>query len=123
VAALAGNVDWVRLLGQLAAVVPPNQALSTFSGAATPPTASASAAASHSGSQASLGTLQMTVTGTGGQELPAQWLRALARIPSLTDVSVGGSATDGSTDTFSSEATVNPFGTSQRAATLPGVQP
>jgi hypothetical protein len=118
--ALKGNVDWVRLLGQVAAVMPSGASLSSFSGSATAPTTSSQP--SSSGPQP-LGALQMTVSGPGGQELPAEWLRALARIPGLTGVTVSGSATDGSKDSFSSAASVDDLGTSQRAQALPGGQP
>jgi type IV pilus assembly protein PilM len=118
--ALNGNVDWVRLLGQLAAVMPPDQYLSSFAG-----TSNAAGGQSTGTAQGapSLGTVQVTVSGHNGQESVAQWLRATARVPSLSNVSVGGSSDGGSLDSFSSSASLGPLAASNRAASLPGAQP
>lgn len=118
--ALSGSVDWVKLLGQIAAVMPSNESLTSF-GATKQVTAPSPAPGKPAG-PAPLGSVQMAITGKNGQESVAEWLRALAKIPSLSGVAVGGSSASGATDHFTSTAQVNTAGASNRAASLPGAK-
>jgi type IV pilus assembly protein PilM len=123
VSALSGTVDWIRLLGQVSAVLPTDEWLTSFSatGTATAAGSAAPTAASPAAGTATRGTIQFQVSGKAGQDSVAQWLRALAKIPGLTNVWVGASANSGGTDTFASTASVTAAApSSPRSAELPG---
>jgi len=130
---LAGNVDWVGVLGQVATALPPGERLTSAtlsdgtggsgtSSASTSATASSSSssATSAAGTARQAGTVSFSVTGSAGQDTAAQWLRAMATVPSLTNVSVGASTLAGRIDTFTSTASVTPAADTHRAAQLPG---
>ena len=112
---LQGDIDWVRLLGQLAAVMPPNVSLTNFTGsrvAATP------AARSTSSSTASgVGTLTFSVKGSGGLPAVSAWLDGLAQDQSLEGTWVTGISVsaNGGTVTFSSTSNITPVAQSGRA--------
>jgi type IV pilus assembly protein PilM len=111
--ALTGDIDWVRVLGQLAAVMPPNLSLASFTGAratATPGTASSTPSAG-------VGTLSFTVNGTGGLPAVAAWLDGLQRDHSLEGTWVSGITltAKGGTVSFSSTANLTPQADSNRA--------
>jgi type IV pilus assembly protein PilM len=109
VGTLKGDIDWVRLLGQLAAVMPPNLALTSFNGSRVQPSATPSAG---SVSTPGVGTLTFTVKGTGGLPAVAAWLDGLAQNQSLegtwvTGITIsgsGGSVSFGSTSNITSVA-------------------
>jgi type IV pilus assembly protein PilM len=117
---LQGDIDWVRVLGQLADVMPSQLSLSTFSGSrsALPGASSFSGSSTATG----LGTLNFSVKGTGGLPSVAAWLQALATDPDLTDVTVTGITVtqNGGNVSFSSTAELTPVSYSNRAE---GVQP
>ncbi|MGH9076912.1 MAG: type IV pilus assembly protein PilM [Acidimicrobiales bacterium] len=113
--ALAGDVAVTKVLAEISAALPANEALTSF--AWTP---AATVPAPATAASANLGTLQLGVTAKGGQDSVAQWLRAMATVPALSDVWVGGSASSGGNDTFTSSATLTQGAASSRAANLPG---
>jgi Tfp pilus assembly protein PilN len=106
---LQGDIDWVRLLGQLATVMPPNVSLSSLD-------ASRNAAGAESSTSSStapgVGTLTFSVKGTGGLPTVSAWLDGLAGDPALegtwvsgiTVTANGGAVTFGSTSDITSVA-------------------
>lgn len=132
VESLKGDVDWVRVLGQLASVMPPDVSLASFSGtrtaqsAATPQSTSASQSTGSSGqaNQApAVGTIAFSVQGSGGMASVSAWLRGLERYPALQGTWVTGISTTGNNQlqvTFSSTANLTPLAQSKRAQ---GVKP
>jgi len=124
-AALQGDVDWVRLLEQVSAVMPRDVYLSTFTASRTP------AASTTPGLGA--GTVNISGVALGGHESVANWLRSIATLPSLqgawvsSETSNAGSAgATGSTSStpsevsFSSSATITSAAGSTRARRVPG---
>ncbi|MGH3599617.1 MAG: hypothetical protein ACRDQH_04950, partial [Pseudonocardiaceae bacterium] len=102
---IAGGVDWPTFVRQISAAMPPNTTLQQLSvggssGAASQSTASAATTGS--------GTVTMSVQGAGGVDLVATWLRAMGAVPSLGNVFVASSSTDGTTTSFSCTATITP---------------
>src|ERR1700738_1888432 len=79
-AALASDVDWIRLIEQVTAVMPADVHLTTL-------TVSRSATGT-AGAIASDGTITFGAFANGGPPSVANWLRALATIPGLSGVSV-----------------------------------
>jgi type IV pilus assembly protein PilM len=112
VGTLQGDIDWVRLLGQLAAVMPSNLSLTSFSGSRVAATGGSSSSASSSSSSVGEGTLSFSVKGTGGLPAVAAWLDGLAKDQSLAGTWIsgitlsnnGGSVTFGSTSDITSVA-------------------
>jgi type IV pilus assembly protein PilM len=115
VTALQGDIDWLRLIGQLAAVMPSNLTLSSIS--ATRTEASSSSQTTSSASTPGVGTLSFTVLGTGGLPAVAAWLDGLKRDQSLTDTWVSGIVTNanGGNVTFSSTSNLTPLAESSRS--------
>jgi type IV pilus assembly protein PilM len=114
VQSLQGDIDWVRLLGQLAAVMPPNVSLTSFD--ATRAAAGAGSAASSS-STSGVGTLTFSVKGQGGLPTVSAWLDGLARDQSLEGTWVAGISvtSNGGTVTFSSTSNITSVAQSGRA--------
>lgn len=88
-AVLQGDVDWVRVLGQLAAVMPPQLHLVSFDASRTnmvgqPPGAAPSTKAE------GIGTVAFSVQGTGGLPAAAAWLQQLSTDPDLANVTISG---------------------------------
>ena len=115
VTSLAGDVDWVRLLGQLASVMPPNLSLATFSGTSATPSPAATASTTQ---PSGIGTLSFSVKGTGGLPAVSAWLDGLGRDPSLQGVWVSGISLtrNGGSVTFSSTAGLARAAASNRAS-------
>lgn len=115
VTALQGDVDWVRLLGQLAAVMPPTLHLTTFGGART--SSSPVSGSRPSQSQGSgVGTLTFAVQGSGGLPAAAAWLEGLQRDHSLQGTWISGISVtaNGGTVTFSSTSNITEVAQSDR---------
>ncbi len=112
VGTLQGDIDWVRLLGQLAAVMPPNVSLSSFNGTRVNPSASSS-----SSTTPGVGTLTFSVKGNGGLPVVSAWLDGLAQDQSLEGTWVTGITVAGNQGevTFSSTADVTKVAQSSRA--------
>lgn len=112
-AALTGDVDWVRLLGQLAGVMPPNLHLLTFSG-----TRGTGARSAGSSTAPAVGAVTFDVQGSGDANLVADWLEALHRDPAFQGTWVGGlsitNSPGGKSVSFSSTATLTPKAESGR---------
>jgi type IV pilus assembly protein PilM len=112
-AALARDVDWIRLIEQVTAVMPGDVHLTTV-------TVSRSATGT-AGATASDGTITFGAFANGGPPSVANWLRALATIPGLSGVSVASIAQTVATagvpggSTFASSATVTTAAESQRS--------
>lgn len=108
--ALSGDVDWVRLLGQFAGVLPPQLSITSFSGTRT-------VVASGATPSTSAGTVTFAVTGTGGLPSASQWLTELTSDPDLSDVNIGSInvKTNGGAVTFSSSANVTAVAESARS--------
>lgn len=83
VSALTGDVDWVRTLGRLAAVMPANLHITSFSGSRVTGTSSGSASGA-------VGTLNVSVTGAGNASAAADWLDALLKDPDLSGTVISG---------------------------------
>ncbi len=124
-AALKNNVDWVNLLAQIAAVMPRSAALTSFTGSGI---AGAPAIAAPAGSAASDGQVAMSVTALGGFTAVADWLRAMAVLPGLSNIVVasesqtqaGPDATGPPSINFSATANVTPAAESKRSSQIPG---
>lgn len=107
---LNGDVDWVRLLGQLAAVMPSNLSLTSFQGSRSNQIGQSSS--SSSAATPGIGTLIFSVKGTGGLPAAKAWLLGLQRLPDvagpwitgITVTSNGGSVTFSSTSQMTSVA-------------------
>jgi type IV pilus assembly protein PilM len=115
VTALTGDIDWVRVLGQLAAVMPPNLHLSSFTGSRT-----IGSSAGSTSSSPGVGTLTFSVTGSGGLPAAAAWLEGLQRDHDLQGTWISGISVTGSGGqvTFSSTANLTPQSQSSRAQTV-----
>jgi len=112
VSALKGEVDWVRVVGQLASVMPTNLRLDSLSGSAV----IAGAPTSSGTVQTGVGSLSFTVEGTGGLPSVAQWIQQLESDPDLAGTWVSSIKTDGSGNvSFSSLADLTPTAHSNRA--------
>jgi type IV pilus assembly protein PilM len=121
--ALAGDVDWIRLLEQVTAVMPADVHMTSFSGQRT------GAASSGAGVPVSDGTITVSATAQTGPGSVANWLRALDSIPGLSGAWVATiarvSALPGTTTngvTFSISASVTTAAESQRSVKA-GVKP
>ena len=114
--ALAKEVDWTRLVEQLTGVLPPGVHLSTLAvqrqGVVVGPASAANA---------SDGSLSVGVSAAGGPDAAANWLRALATLPSLQGTAVSTITQDKTAGappnavTFSSSSSVTPAAESQRS--------
>jgi type IV pilus assembly protein PilM len=113
VAALTGDIDWVRVLGQLASVMPPQLSLTSFGGTRAVAVTGTSSSASAPG----VGILTFSVTGKGGLPVVAGWLEGLQRDHSLegTWVSSVSEAANGGSVTFTSSAYLTSLADSNRA--------
>lgn len=85
--ALSGSVDWRAVIAQVAAVMPKGTVLTSFS--VTPgalPTTTGSAASTQSSATvpAAGSTVTMDIQAPGTVDEVSTWLRAMARVPSLT---------------------------------------
>jgi type IV pilus assembly protein PilM len=102
--ALQSDVDWVRVLEQITAVMPGDVSLASFSGQVAP---------------SGVGTVTFAASGAN-QLSVAQWLRQVATVPALTNLWVPNStlaaAASTSGVTFSSTATITDGAYSDRAA-------
>jgi Tfp pilus assembly protein PilN len=111
-ASLAGDVDWVRLLEQVTAVMPADIHMTTFSGVR---------AVVPGGALTSDGTITLAAIAQKGPESVANWIRALETIPGLsgtwttsitkTDTAVGA----GNAVSFTTSASVTRAAESQRS--------
>lgn len=111
--ALAGDVDWVRMIGQMATVMPPQLVMTSMSA-----TRGTGAGVSPAGATSnSVGSLTMSVKGNGGLPAVASWLTGLDSDPDLSDVTVSGISVkaNGGPVTFSSTAQLTPTSQSNRA--------
>ncbi len=125
VGVLQTDIDWVRVLEQITAVLPPDVYLSTFAGTATGATASSSGSSSSSstasgtaGGPPVVGSVTFAAVGSS-QESVSAWLKQEATIPALTNLWVANSAkggTSGNTVTFTSSASLTDGAYSSRAA-------
>jgi type IV pilus assembly protein PilM len=112
VGTLQGDIDWVRLMGQLAAVMPPNLSLTSFAGTRVAPTAATSSSAT-----SGVGTITFSVKGSGGLPAVSAWLDGLARDQSLEGTWVTGITITGNQGqvTFSSTSNITKVAQSTRA--------
>jgi Tfp pilus assembly protein PilN len=106
-AAVSGEVDWSRLQSEILAALPrgttlTNLSFSTGSGATT-----SSPSSSEPGASAASGTVDMSVSGGGGEDTVAKWLRAMATVRGLQGPWVASSAAAGGTVTFTGSATLD----------------
>jgi type IV pilus assembly protein PilM len=108
---LQGDIDWVRLLGQLAAVMPPNLSLTSFAGTRVAPTAATSS------TTPGVGTLSFSVKGSGGLPAVSAWLDGLAQDQSLEGTWVTGITITGNQGQviFSSSSNITKVAQSSRA--------
>jgi type IV pilus assembly protein PilM len=114
VSALNGDIDWVRVLEQLAASMPPGVRITSFTGtrSATPGSAASTAAGSP------IGTVSVSVAGGANADAAANWLDALLVDGDLANTQISGiSIPVGSTTgaTFSSTSSLTPAAKSSRA--------
>jgi type IV pilus assembly protein PilM len=124
VTAVGHDVDWVHLLDQVTAGMPPDVTIQTFAGQR--PVVSATVQGDSGQATDPDGTISIAATAKGGQESVANWLRSLAAIPGLQDPWVENSnelGTGGSKAVnFSSDAQVTPAAESNRAQTIGGTK-
>jgi hypothetical protein len=107
--ALTGDVDWVRVVGQLASVMPTQVGLTALQ-------VSHPVSTSNASSVAGSGSLSMEVKGTGGLPTAAAWLTDLSGDPDLSGLTIGAVTVDqnGGKVIFSSNATLTPQSYSHR---------
>jgi len=116
--ALKGDIDWVRVLGQFAGVLPSQLSITSFSGTRTAPAAaSGSTASSQPAGSVPVGNVTFAVQGTGGLPSASQWLSQLAGDPDFTNLTIGSIAvkSNGGAVTFSSTAALTPDAESPRS--------
>jgi type IV pilus assembly protein PilM len=107
--ALKGDVDWVRVLGQLSSVMPAQVHITSFTG---------TRATGHGST--GIGTVTFSVTGPGDAKNAAQWIEALQKDPNFQTTWVSGisinpaSPTSPETASFSSTANITPASQSSR---------
>lgn len=113
--ALQGDIDWVRVVGQLASAMPQQLSLTSFSG--TRSTAGSGGGSTGGSTTASVGTVNMAVTGGGGLPSASAWLTGLATDLDLSNVTIGGINVqkNGGGVTFSTTASLTPDSHSNRA--------
>lgn len=115
ISALTGDIDWVRVIGQLSAAMPADVHITSFSGTRT----DAPGAAATSGSTTpGIGTISVAVSGSANADGAADWLDDLARDGDLTGTTISGiSVTTGASPsvTFSSTSDLTTDGQSSRA--------
>lgn len=113
VTSLQGDIDWVRVLGQLAEVMPSNLSLTSFQGARTNQAGSSS---SSSAATTGIGTLTFSVKGSGGLPAAKSWLLGLQRLPDVAGPWVTGIvvSSNGGSVTFSSTSAITPVALSHR---------
>jgi type IV pilus assembly protein PilM len=121
---LQTDVDWVRVIEQVTAELPPDVYLSSFAGTSnaaasgSSSTSSSSSASSTAGGSPVVGSVTFAAVGSS-QESVSAWLRQLAAIPALTNVWVANSAQGGTSSnsvTFTSSASLTDGAYSGRAA-------
>jgi type IV pilus assembly protein PilM len=104
ITSLQGDLDWVRVIKQLAASMPTNLELTNFSATrATSPESTANA--SGSGTVSVVGTLTFSVTGSGGLPAVSSWLKGLQNDPDLTATGVAGISVTGNDGSVSFSST------------------
>ncbi len=121
--ALKGDVDWLRLLGDIGRVQPAGVTLTSFSGSAS--TVAGSQGAAPTG-PSTLGSV--TMQAQFDQKIPqvSNWLVALERVPGLQDTWVSsvssptGNGTSHSSGQFAATASLGSKAASDRAKQLPG---
>ena len=98
--ALRGDVDWVRVLGQLASVMPQNLSLSSFSGSRSNVVGSGPSASTGS----SIGTVSLQASGNGGLLTASAFLQGLESDQDLSAAWISGVSVkqNGGAVTFSS---------------------
>ena len=112
---LAGDVDWVRVLGQLASVMPPDLSLTSFSASRTNVVGEQST--STPGTNPGIGTATFNVSGTGGLPAAAAWLQQLDGDPDFENLTISGITVkdNGGPVQFSSTANLTTTSESNRA--------
>lgn len=107
--ALAGDVDWARLITDIASAMPGDVWLTSFNG-----------------TSGGAGTAQVTVNGKGlSQPSTAAWIQRISDLSSITDLWVASSAGQGNglPVTFSSNANLTSAAYSNRVGNYTGTQP
>lgn len=105
--AVGAGVDWPTLLRQISAAMPANTVLGSIQLTATPTTSTTGTTSTAASATATgLAQVTMSVKAHGGVETVAAWLRAMTGVPALTNVWVASSTSDGTTTTFTCNATV-----------------
>lgn len=116
VAALTGDVDWVRIVQQLAFVMPPNLHITTFSANRAVAGSTSAASAATAGQ---VGTFSVNVTGSGNSDAAADWIDAMARDGDLANTVISGisvtTGPGGGTVSFSSTSTLTSSALSSRS--------
>jgi type IV pilus assembly protein PilM len=119
---LQGDIDWVRLLGQLASVMPSGLTLSTFSGSRGAAATAGSPSSSTTVTNPGVGTVTFSVQGPGNLTSVADWLAGVQKDDSLQGTWVQGitvSANGGQVSvSFSSTSNITPNAQSSRAAAV-----
>ncbi len=121
-AALQGDIDWVRVIGQLSSVMPTDLYLTGFTGTRTITTTGSSSASTGKSASTSVGTVAFTVKGTGGLPAAAAWVQGLQSDPDLSGVWLNGvtEKSNGGAVNFTSNADLTPLSQSSRAKEVHG---
>jgi cell division ATPase FtsA len=111
--ALKGDIDWVRVLGQLATVMPPDVSLSNFQATRSNTVGSQASSSTHS---TDVGTVTFSVKGNGGLPAAKSWLLGLQNDPDLDGTWVSGISVvkNGGAVQFSSSAGLTPVADNNR---------
>ena len=107
----AGNVDWPSLVNEIAKALPPGLNLSDLTfGASNGTVATSSSPSGQTAGTPPAGTgdtVGMNVSGPGGEDEVAVFLRALERVPALSGVWVPSAVVASGSVTFTASATLN----------------
>jgi type IV pilus assembly protein PilM len=132
--ALNHDINWGKLLDSVTAAIPPGQWMSTLTLTATANQPQTSSSAAAKTGPPTDGRVTFAMNSVGGQDSSAQWLRAMANVPGLTNLWVpsstqsattptAGAKTSGFTVIFNATADITPAAESHRAQQLPGGTP
>jgi type IV pilus assembly protein PilM len=107
-AADTDNVAWPALLSEIAAAMPTGTQLTScaFSGDAAAAGSTPTTFTTPAGAGTVIGTVTMSVTGQGSEEVVAAWLRAMTGVKGLSEVTVPSAAIGRGTITFAATASV-----------------
>jgi type IV pilus assembly protein PilM len=124
---LAGDVDWVGLIGRIEAALPLNVRISDIqvqrSNTGSPTGAGAASGPSGNPGQTVIGSVTMQLSTTAGPAAVAEFVRSVWLVPGVRGLWVAQSSTTAGVTTFAATAQVTGLALSNRATRIVGGQP